>query len=166
MRKIDATRLSGKFVGDDGSIPEEGQDLVELSLQRCYNMAEVALARWVPARSWQNTGSRDSSHGSIATSLYDLADELFSIRNKLEKLELTQAWSLRETDLFDLLKPLLAIDEARRDGKFVGTDDTTPEDGQSVSLESCRPRLDRALIYLGRFFCISSDARTHTSTLS
>jgi hypothetical protein len=46
---------------------------------------------------------------------------------------LTQAWSLRETDLFDLQKPLFAIDDARVDGKFVGQDGTAPHEGQSVS---------------------------------
>lgn len=71
--------------------------------------------------------------GAIAPPLAHLADELYSIKNKLEKLELTQAWSLRETDLFELQKPLMAIDDARVGGKFVGKDGTTPYEGQSVS---------------------------------
>jgi hypothetical protein len=41
------------------------------------------------------------------------------IRNRLEKLSLTQAWSLRETDLYDFQRQLDKIDESRIDGNFV-----------------------------------------------
>ena len=44
---------------------------------------------------------------------------LVDIRNKLEKLSLTQAWSLRETDLYDFQRQLDKIDESRTDGNFV-----------------------------------------------
>ncbi len=44
---------------------------------------------------------------------------LVEIRNKLEKLSLTQAWSLRETDLYDYQRQLDKIDENRVDGNFV-----------------------------------------------
>lgn len=44
---------------------------------------------------------------------------LVEIRNKLEKLSLTQAWSLRETDLYDYQRQLERIDESRVDGNFV-----------------------------------------------
>jgi hypothetical protein len=44
---------------------------------------------------------------------------LVDIRNKLEKLSLTQAWSLRETDLYDYQRQLDRIDETRVDGNFV-----------------------------------------------
>ena len=40
------------------------------------------------------------------------------IRNELEKLSLTQAWSLRETDLYDFQRQLDQIDESRIDGNF------------------------------------------------
>jgi hypothetical protein len=43
---------------------------------------------------------------------------LLAIRSKLEKLTLTQAWSLRETDLWDFQRQLDRIDEARVDGNF------------------------------------------------
>jgi hypothetical protein len=45
--------------------------------------------------------------------------KLVEIRNKLEKLSLTQAWSLRETDLYDFQRQLEKIDEGRVDGNFV-----------------------------------------------
>lgn len=41
-----------------------------------------------------------------------------SIRNDLEKLSLTQAWSLRETDLYDFQRQLDRIDESRVEGNF------------------------------------------------
>lgn len=44
---------------------------------------------------------------------------LVDIRNRLEKLSLTQAWSLRETDLYDFQRQLDKIDESRIDGNFV-----------------------------------------------
>jgi len=47
---------------------------------------------------------------------------LVDIRNKLEKLSLTQAWSLRETDLYDYQRELDSIDESRIDGNFVDAD--------------------------------------------
>ena len=43
---------------------------------------------------------------------------LVGIRNELEKLSLTQAWSLRETDLYDFQRELDQIDESRVDGNF------------------------------------------------
>lgn len=46
-------------------------------------------------------------------------DTLVSIRNDLEKLSLTQAWSLRETDLYDFQRQLDKIDESRVNGNFL-----------------------------------------------
>jgi hypothetical protein len=60
-----------------------------------------------------------SRQGRIAPAFKDTYDKLLSIRNKLEKLTLTQAWSLRETDLWDFQRQLDRIDEARVDGNFV-----------------------------------------------
>ena len=45
-------------------------------------------------------------------------DKLLDIRDALEKLSLTQAWSLRETDLYDFQRKLDRIDESRIDGNF------------------------------------------------
>ena len=48
--------------------------------------------------------------------------ELVDIRNSLERLSLTQAWSLRETDLYDFQRQLDRIDESRIDYNFVDKD--------------------------------------------
>jgi hypothetical protein len=39
--------------------------------------------------------------------------------DKLDKLSLTQAWSLRETDLWNFQRQLDRIDESRVDGNFL-----------------------------------------------
>jgi len=60
--------------------------------------------------------------GRINPAFKDVYDKLLSIRNKLEKLSLTQAWSLRETDLWDFQRQLDRIDESRaEDGNFYDT---------------------------------------------
>ncbi|MCV5090440.1 DUF2408 domain-containing protein, partial [Escherichia coli] len=46
-------------------------------------------------------------------------EQLVSIRNELEKLSITQAWSLRETDLYDYQRKLDKIDESRVDGNWL-----------------------------------------------
>ena len=45
-------------------------------------------------------------------------DKLCEIRNQLERLSLTQAWSLRETDLYSYQRQLDRFDESRVDGNF------------------------------------------------
>lgn len=56
--------------------------------------------------------------GKISPAFQDIYDKLLGIRNKLEKLSLTQAWSLRETDLWNFQRQLDRVDEARVDGNF------------------------------------------------
>lgn len=59
-----------------------------------------------------------SKQGRIAPAFQDTYDKLLAIRNKLDKLTLTQAWSLRETDLWDFQRQLDRVDESRVDGNF------------------------------------------------
>lgn len=56
--------------------------------------------------------------GKIDKSFEDTYEELCEIRNQLERLSLTQAWSLRETDLYDYQRRLDRIDESRINGNF------------------------------------------------
>jgi hypothetical protein len=60
-------------------------------------------------------------------SFRDTYQVLVGIRNKLEKLSLTQAWSLRETDLYDYQRQLDKIDESRVDGNFVDAEGKVSE---------------------------------------
>jgi len=57
--------------------------------------------------------------GRIAPAFKETYEKLLGIRNKLEKLSLTQAWSLRETDLWNYQRQLDRIDESRVDGNFI-----------------------------------------------
>ncbi|KAI5854409.1 hypothetical protein BZA05DRAFT_335573 [Tricharina praecox] len=118
IQQIDATKIAGKFVGDDGAVPEKGQKQVQLVMDRCYAMAEEALSR----------------QGVIAPGLLHYSDTLHKVKHKLEKFELTQAWSLRETDLYEFMIKLMQYDDGRVDGKFVAEDGSSPEEGQSIIL--------------------------------
>lgn len=62
-------------------------------------------------------------------------DKLIDIRNHLEKLTLTQAWSLRETDLYSYQRQLDRIDESRVNGNFLD-----PE-GNPADLHAQRVRI-------------------------
>lgn len=66
-------------------------------------------------------------------------DVLLGIRNDLEKLSLTQAWSLRETDLYDFQRQLDKIDESRVGGNFFD------DKGQAADLWT-----QRTMLYLIR----------------
>ena len=60
-----------------------------------------------------------SRQGKIDWRFKPTYDKLIEIRNALEKLMLTQAWSLRETDLYNFQRKLDRIDESRtEDGNF------------------------------------------------
>lgn len=57
--------------------------------------------------------------GKIDERFREPYERLVEIRNQLDRLSVTQAWSLRETDLFQYQRKLDRIDEARVDGNFV-----------------------------------------------
>ncbi|PUU84360.1 hypothetical protein B9Z19DRAFT_960596 [Tuber borchii] len=122
IKEIDAARVDGKFVAEDGSVPFEGQDIIDGLLQTCYSIIDEALKR----------------QGTIAPGLKLSAEKLLQAKSQLEKLELTQAWSLRETDLYDFYKLVAGIDESRRDGKFLDSEGNTPEEGQTALLYMVR----------------------------
>jgi hypothetical protein len=77
--------------------------------------------------------------GVIPDGFKDQYNILIGIRNELEKLSITQAWSLRETDLYDFQRQLDKIDEARVDGNWLD------QDGQPAELY-----VQRTLLYLIR----------------
>lgn len=60
-----------------------------------------------------------SRQGKIEDRFQDTYDKLVKVRNTLEQMNLTQAWSLRETDLYSYQRQLDRIDESRIDGNFV-----------------------------------------------
>lgn len=60
-----------------------------------------------------------SRNGQFPDKWKPVYDVLVGIRNDLDKLSLTQAWSLRETDLYDYQRQLDRIDESRVNGNWV-----------------------------------------------
>ncbi|KAK5937848.1 hypothetical protein PMZ80_009977 [Knufia obscura] len=92
----------------DGKLPDEqgqasdGQNLVVPLLQRCLKFCEMVEER----------------QGKIDPRFQDTYDKLIEIRSHLDRLTMTQAWSLRETDLFMWQRKLDRIDDSRRDGNF------------------------------------------------
>lgn len=66
-------------------------------------------------RSWLLTTYRKGEVSETWRPTYDI---LHGIRNDLEKLSLTQAWSLRETDLYDFQRQLDKYDEIRENGNW------------------------------------------------
>lgn len=101
-KEIDAQRVDGKFVTANGEVPASNEEVGEL-LSKCLHWSEIVLER----------------KGQIPEAFNGPYQTLLDIRNKLEKLSLTQAWSLRETDLYDYQRQLDKIDESRVDGNFV-----------------------------------------------
>lgn len=81
----------------------EAKKLIETLLQRCFV--------WV--------AKIKEKQGRISHAFQEPYDKLLGIRNKLEKLSLTQAWSLRETDLWSFQRQLDRVDESRVDGNFL-----------------------------------------------
>lgn len=77
--------------------------------------------------------------GKIDERFQDTYDKLLKIRNTLEQMNLTQAWSLRETDLYSYQRQLDRVDEARVDGNFLDAE------GRPADLHA-----QRTLLYLLR----------------
>ncbi|WYZ41340.1 hypothetical protein EsH8_V_000235 [Colletotrichum jinshuiense] len=122
LREIDEKRKDGKIVTADGRIPA-GSDELSALLEKCLQWSEVVLER----------------KGVIPESSKPTYDVLFRIRNELEKLSITQAWSLREADLFDFQRQLDKIDESRIDGNWLD------DEGKPMELY-----IQRTLLYLIR----------------
>ncbi|KAI4113900.1 MAG: hypothetical protein LQ345_005215 [Seirophora villosa] len=93
--------VDGNFVAEDSTTPA-GQHVATDLLNRCLNWSEIVLTR----------------QGKIDERFKQTYDRLCEVRNQLEKLSITQAWSLRETDLYDYQRRLDRIDESRVNGNF------------------------------------------------
>ncbi|KAL8653806.1 MAG: hypothetical protein Q9210_001882 [Variospora velana] len=101
LREVQATMVDGKFLAEDGTAPA-GQHVATELLYRCLGWSELVLAR----------------QGSIDERFKPTYDRLCEVRNQLEKLSITQAWLLRETDLYDYQRRLDKIDKSRINGNF------------------------------------------------
>jgi len=118
LRKIDSTRVDGKFLGPGGVVPAS-QAICSSLLEECFEIVQEIKAH------------EDSKN--VASSLKPIYDRLSEIRAELESLTLTHRWSLRETDLWNYSLSLQEIDKMRVDGKFVDSEGNRPA-GQYVLL--------------------------------
>ncbi|EON62764.1 hypothetical protein W97_01989 [Coniosporium apollinis CBS 100218] len=100
-----------------------GQRLVKDLLTRCFLWVELVKQK----------------QGQINENFRDTYEKLRDIRNQLERLTLTQAWSLRETDLYSFQRQLDRVDESRVDGNFLDAE------GRPADLHA-----QRTLLYLLR----------------
>ena len=101
LKEVETHVQDGKMLDDAGNA-SGGQDLVIPLLKRCQLFTEIV----------------EKKQGKIDERFRETYDKLIEIRNHLERLTLTQAWSLRETDLFMWQRKLDRIDDSRRDGNF------------------------------------------------
>ncbi|KAF8159603.1 hypothetical protein B0H34DRAFT_782295 [Crassisporium funariophilum] len=118
LRRIDSTRVDGKFLGPGGIVPAS-QAICSSLLEECFEIAQEIKAH------------EDSKN--VASSLKPIYDRLSEIRAELESLVMTHRWSLRETDLWNYSLSLQEIDKMRVDGKFVDNEGNRPS-GQYVLL--------------------------------
>lgn len=103
--EIKAEQVNGHFATAVDEIPAGDEEVNEL-LQRSLAWADIVLER----------------KGQMPDNFKPMYDVLVNIRNELEKLSLTQTWSLRETDLYDYQRQLDNYDEARVDGNFLDSE--------------------------------------------
>ncbi|RAK82402.1 uncharacterized protein BO72DRAFT_508353 [Aspergillus fijiensis CBS 313.89] len=103
LKKVQASMKDGQFVDTDGVPLPGAQDATKTLLERCWRWTEIVLER----------------EGKIDERFQEQYDRLIDIKNQLDRLSVTQAWSLRETDLFGYQRKLDRIDEARVNGNFV-----------------------------------------------
>ncbi|EEP77098.1 conserved hypothetical protein [Uncinocarpus reesii 1704] len=75
--------------------------------------------------------------GKIDERFKDQYDKLVEIRNQLDRLAMTQAWSLRETDLYMFQRKLNHIDECRVNGNFLDSSGQ-PADLHAQRLQTLR----------------------------
>jgi hypothetical protein len=139
LEEINDSMVDGKFVDEEGQELGGSQNVAEL-LGRCLLWSDIVLERYVVRRHSAATPlTLPPRKGVIPESFQDKYDILINIRNDLEKISITQAWSLRETDLYDFQRQLDKIDEARVDGNWLD------QEGKPAELY-----VQRTLLYLIR----------------
>ena len=128
--------VDGKFLARDSTAPA-GQTIVAELLDRCFLWSGIVLTRCgSPEQSTKRLKAKiHARKGKIDERFKTTYNILYEIRNQLERLSLTQAWSLRETDLYNYQRQLDRVDESRINGNF---EDST---GHKADLHAQRVRL-------------------------
>ncbi|KAL1864171.1 hypothetical protein VTK73DRAFT_6106 [Phialemonium thermophilum] len=122
LKDIEKLRVDGKFLTQSGRVAAGSEEVSDL-LNRCLRWSEIVLEK----------------KGEIPESFQPIYKVLIGIRNELDKLSITPAWSLREADLYDFQRQLDRIDESRVDGNWLD------EEGKPAELY-----VQRTLLYLVR----------------
>ncbi|KAJ9124124.1 hypothetical protein QFC22_000919 [Naganishia vaughanmartiniae] len=119
LRKIDSSRVDGKFLGPGGSSVPTGQAILVGLLEECFEIC-------------QDIRARDGAE-NVASPLRPIWERLTEMRAQLERLQLTHRWTLRETDLYNYAQSLREIDQMRVDGSFMDAEGNKAQ-GQYVLL--------------------------------
>lgn len=101
LREIKKNKKIENFTNPIDKAPR-GREEIFFLVEKCSIWADITLER----------------KGEIPEGFNTTYLSLVDIRNELAKLSLTQAWSLRETDLYDYQRQLDKIDESRINGNF------------------------------------------------
>lgn len=103
VAKIESKRVNGKFLNEDGSLPQ-GQATVNGLLEKCSTLI--------------SDFSASSSEDYVDPSLKGVYSQLLEMKTALENLLVTHRWTMRETDLYFYQKKLAEIDNMRVGGIF------------------------------------------------
>lgn len=122
LRKIDSKRVDGKFLGPGGSSVPTGQAILSGLLEECFEIAQDIKALHEddvppplkPVRLISPLARLSLSSVVLTWTFWSpqIFDRLTELRAKLERLQLTHRWTLRETDLYKCvaLQPSLPDD--------------------------------------------------------
>ena len=137
LYEIDGLRVDGKFLTADGTVPEGNDAICEL-LEWAKHWAALVWEKYVIGPRPQQTIGKLTirSKGEIPEPFRPTYDALVGIRNKLEKLLLTQTWSMRETDLFDYQRQLDRLDEMQKNNRWVD-DEGNPAGDYAQGVGAC-----------------------------
>ncbi|KAJ9619646.1 hypothetical protein H2203_008427 [Taxawa tesnikishii (nom. ined.)] len=127
LRSLSACNTRSKFpVNEVKDLQQQlfqiGDELHESSVEHAGKTAEQVYADKLAQLRLGRENRMEivlEKNGKIDERFQDTYDKLVKIRNQLDQMNLTQAWSLRETDLYSFQRQLDRVDEARVDGNFL-----------------------------------------------
>ncbi|CAO3630503.1 unnamed protein product [Cunninghamella blakesleeana] len=105
LHSIDEKRVDGRFLGEDGSSIPAGQAVICELLDQVYAYSHDLIIVTTP---------------DFSPALQSLRERLVEIKSQLERLELTQKWTMRQTDLFSYQHQLHDIVKLRYTGQKEG----------------------------------------------
>ncbi|KAI8064722.1 hypothetical protein BC940DRAFT_305178 [Gongronella butleri] len=139
LDSIDSKRTDGKFCSSDGSVPA-GQAVVIDLLSQVYGFAYDLIIATTP---------------DYSPYLQGIRDRLVEIKCQLERLQLTQKWTMRQTDLYsyqhqlhDIVKLRYSGPEDEGDGKHACAEIDTEKLGKFVDEQGNVPQGQTCINFL------------------